>query len=463
MSYLDLGFDKFLKRPTIGPGTSGDDNTGKEIHIDQILKKGRFGPETGAWYLDFDTGEVSFPPGSIKGTQISFKSRDIKAVVSNNFDGAYKDLEDAVEYVNRNGGGTIYIDSGTYVLNKSVRLYSDISLVGAGPGRTIIDFNNTTNNIWSYFSLIEFSKVSSGDADSIQNIHISGIEFRNSTNQGAVVSIGACRNATISQCMFRNNYADIDFAAVFPGAIYENYFLCTNSYDSIDISGGYVNVYNNYISGTTTKTCIDVSTTGCKVINNNIEICNIGINIGADECVVSGNSVSSFYGTGILINQVSVSRVDSNYVVSTVTSDYGIFMNSCSYCNVTNNSILGGTSAVPDYVNLGISIGGTSAYNSVVGNTIFGSNSACIKVQQNANRNSVTGNALSHSVGSGIYIDGDRTVVSGNLVQSNDAYGIATSATADRSCIVGNISLNNGTSNYTNGGTNTTAASNVIA
>ncbi|HEX9503629.1 MAG TPA: hypothetical protein VF974_04895 [Patescibacteria group bacterium] len=55
-------------------------------------------------------------------------------------------LQTAINTLNTAGGGTLYLQTGTYTLGSSLTLYSNISIIGTGSGNTTIDFNTTANN-----------------------------------------------------------------------------------------------------------------------------------------------------------------------------------------------------------------------------------------------------------------------------------------------------------------------------
>lgn len=63
-------------------------------------------------------------------------------------------IQDAVDYVSASGGGVVFLTNGTYTMDSSIVLPSDVTLQGATGGGVTIDFQNTSNNISATGTLI---------------------------------------------------------------------------------------------------------------------------------------------------------------------------------------------------------------------------------------------------------------------------------------------------------------------
>lgn len=57
------------------------------------------------------------------------------------------DIQTAIDLLNTNGGGTVYLKGGTYTQNTALAGYSSVKIVGDSQVTTIIDFNSTAANL----------------------------------------------------------------------------------------------------------------------------------------------------------------------------------------------------------------------------------------------------------------------------------------------------------------------------
>lgn len=73
------------------------------------------------------------------------------------------DIQTAINYVNANGGGTVFLKNGTYSPGKSLTMYSNIIIQGQSGASTIIDFGSGAYS----FSMVGSSVYSAGSIASI--------------------------------------------------------------------------------------------------------------------------------------------------------------------------------------------------------------------------------------------------------------------------------------------------------
>ncbi len=89
---------------------------------------------------DFDS-LFSYPLGKINYTHLTASSRTYSAIVSLSREkGTFLSIQEAINYVNNLGGGTVFIRNGTYYVGNDLTLYSRVSLIGESFGGVIIVF-----------------------------------------------------------------------------------------------------------------------------------------------------------------------------------------------------------------------------------------------------------------------------------------------------------------------------------
>src|SRR6185312_877489 len=90
------------------------------------------------WSID-STGNAEFNDGTFRGDVII---GGISRTIDNS-----ENVQDALDYLHANGGGTLYLKSGTYSISKSLTGYSSVALVGISPAATILDFGSTNHTL----------------------------------------------------------------------------------------------------------------------------------------------------------------------------------------------------------------------------------------------------------------------------------------------------------------------------
>jgi len=93
----------------------------------------------------FVQGEFVYP-GSVRNRAINQPSRTFDAIVDINGGADFTSIEDAVEHVNRLGGGDIFVRAGTYLPGRTITITKPINIVGVSASLVTIEFNNTSRN-----------------------------------------------------------------------------------------------------------------------------------------------------------------------------------------------------------------------------------------------------------------------------------------------------------------------------
>jgi len=86
---------------------------------------------------------------SIVNDKLKPAVRAYTAIVSNDDDAEFSDIQSAINYCDSIGGGNVLIKSGYYLLSSNIELARGVDLQGAGINETILDFQNGAYGIKS--------------------------------------------------------------------------------------------------------------------------------------------------------------------------------------------------------------------------------------------------------------------------------------------------------------------------
>lgn len=323
-------------------------------------------------------------------------------------------IQAIIDYISGLGGGTVYLPKGTYLVS-GITLPSNICLLGAGKGLSILklinnsthhliysaissnvkisnmtlDGNKANQEINTYFG-VEFNAVTNGEIENLEvkNCSAHGIDCRNSSN------------IHVYKCVSINNYnVGINFNSVLNGFINKN--ICSGN----GMGGIYL---ENFMS----KNCVvsenivnyngtEVSHQGILVqaenvhVTDNFTFSNHGVGIDLGNCnkiTVKGNYVYDNGSIGIELNSTDNSIVSGNIVIANgrINNSSGIMVIEMGYTGGSNNNIisnnrisLGGTT----YQNYAIEVSSAATNTSVIGNDVTGGGN--VKNIQNAGTNTV--------------------------------------------------------------------------
>lgn len=352
------------------------------------------------------------PTGAISYQTVQQRGRGVTALVSlDGANGSFKELQEAIAYANRQGGGVIVLTKGTYIMTGDLTLFSNIHLIGQDPHDTILDFNNTNYRILA----------TGANGSELTNIKIQSLTVKNSlltaAGQAATLHFNYIDDSEISNCIFVNN---------------------TSSYGG-DPVGGDISLEN----------CDRFSVKNNYSSSSEVFLYTDGDDQVIKENVVTGAAVKGIYASG---NRLSIM---SNNIINSTT--HAIWLEACHEARIINNYI-------SVYTGYGLTLGQDNAsdYCVVMGNIISGGPSG-ISMYNNDKYNVITGNNLTDN-DDGIYaVDGDRNIITNNVVVLGADTGITLGAGSDRNLVANNIVLGNTTAQITNNGTNTTLADNIVA
>ena len=198
------------------------------------------------------------------------------------------------------------------------------------------------------------------------------------------------------------------------------------------------------------------------------------------------NSDTSGGNSKIILKDFRISMTGPN---STVTRIYGVYIENATECIINNVFFSATQRRFESYITFNnvdssyifnclfvdgphtdsASIELQESTKNIISTNIFedllASVGSGIIINSTSHNNTINGNILSFGAGTyGIDISGDRNIITNNKILGvTETNGINITATADRTLVVGNISLDNSGGNYGDAGTNTTATGNIIA
>jgi len=336
----------------------------------------------------------------------------------------------AVAAVNTDGGGVIYIPTGTTVTLEDVDITTgDVMIVGGGPdsilqiGGAVTDyglsFASSSHNILIADLTIDGN---SQTAHGIQFAPSQNIQVRNvlgksfGSGHGVLSFQGSgdtvCERVKISSCDFSANYISLDFDGI------DMLQIVGCNFDG----GKGDDIY--YSDATASRPFRDVSIVGCAFVNadaNCIELIN-----GAAAGVTRTNlTISGCNFRGDSSGAATIELTKFRNFTITGSAFYlpgaeAILLTDCDYGSIVGNTITGpGQSG--DH---GINVDSDCTYMTVQGNNV---------------------SAMTGGTAAGIYSAGDYCAVSGNICSGN-VYGIVVASTLTVS--VGNGGQGNSTAQF---------------
>lgn len=415
-------------------------------------------PRAAAWLNEIE--------GQVYGATSAFFGADNTGAVD-----ATSAIQAAIDAASNAGGGVVYCPAGTYLLKGTVYLADDVTLAGDGMGKTIfsaspdaagspsVAFGNgdvwtvTTSNV----SLRDFT-VDRSAATAQHGFNLNGVtnwSFQRVEVTGAgepLVASGAVsisgvmpgsfsgsrvqsKNVTFVDCRFkRTNNFGIQFSfiegGVVTGCVFED---CYREVIGVEPESGCtaqdVTITGNTITtgtvdtGTATGVIVVTESSGgtidgVVVSGNNLRNTNTvasnanpGILVlGADNVVLSGNTIIGMNGQGIAIGSASFA-----------TSSTLVTNNVVRSCNAGSNTTFNGA---------GISL--RQAFQCVLtGNWIFGSGhtASIYESQSGAGRNVIVGNQLLDTTWF-VPLSGSHSYTRGNLVKRTGSSARVSTATS---------------------------------
>ena len=345
-------------------------------------------------------------PENIYNEKIKFIARAYKATVSDDGNGDFDNIQDAIDYVNGIGGGAIFVKNGTYKQTANIVLYSDITLEGEDDDNTIIDFNETEYHIHISGSTTVYKR----------NIHILRFKIQNCWyyERGAIY-MRYVEDSSILGCYFLDNFNSSEGEGIdIYGYNADRIKVEGNRSDGAGSFGSFFGdqmyVGRNYIINTDSDAITRIGSRSM-IINNYI------INSG---------------GSGIFtIAQDVESRIVGNAIIE--PGSYGIYIFQGDQIQVTDNHIDGN-----GVTTLGIRLYDADG-NIIKGNVIKDFSDNGIHLYNKCKRNVITANQVRNSGDYAVSINHATCI--NNLITSNVLYNSGIAAIRDIS--TGTIDSNN--------------------
>lgn len=331
----------------------------------------------------------------------------------------FTDIQEAVDYINNLGGGTVFLKSGTYYPDNNINLYTNVKIIGENKNTTTIDFQ-----------LAEYQIRTLGiSADHITNVGLHNIEIANS----GFYELGAVRFEYCDDIILNNVSIDGTDYTADPAtfALYvENCqrlridgLSLTNNNRGIYLSGfGQTSIVDSYIYNTRGILLAVFSGSSLTFRNN---VCDSNSQFSSDSIIYFNGTLTDFeissnYFTlcknAVINNQTGgVQRLSirDNVMVATTGGDYGIVLNGVDNGSISGNKITGFTA---DGVQLN-----DCTNNSVIGNIIYGNGGDGIECDATTYGTTVVGNCITGNTGYGVRATGDGTNAIGNILSTNTA------------------------------------------
>jgi len=295
-----------------------------------------------------------FQPGS---------ERAISAIVGKGV-GEFSNIQEAIKFTNKLGGGRVLIMPGTYHIKNDITLYDDISIDGLSKADVILDFQNSTT-----CSIV---------IKDIRNVDIKLLTIKNSNNANGAIyiennftvppEITSNQRINIEGLLFRNNKIDIySNKGRLINIIANEGIESETFFQSVGASSSIVVIEKNYTNDYS-GVAISLATAQNKIIGNQFQNSVGGFYIGAvspNEFI--GNSISTSSGYGVEIVGGDDNHFSANSINSGDTAGVKIKTGS------NNNTFTGNRLAGTDY---GVDIDATATDNVVVGNFLSGGSGA---------------------------------------------------------------------------------------
>lgn len=305
-------------------------------------------------------------------------------------------IQEAIDWVNLEGGGMVYLPVGTYTISSDITLYSNITLIGEDKDNCIIDFNNTSSVIKAIGSRSGF----------LSDIHIKNLTLKNCTNSTyASIRLESVSDSSVRHCSFDSNWnsgassggdvylydcirvtvadCDADSSGTFVNAQWNNSYsnsninlrILRNFADGgekyfVQLEGRYMIIQGNYVEDTADDAFRLDAASSTIVTNNYVQRYSTrAVYVGGGDLHIVHNLFRANPGivTGdcIYIDGISYSMIKDN-LIEVADSNTGIYLGSN-----TNFVLMTGNQIVGDFSGTGINISAASCNSNMVSNNFY--------------------------------------------------------------------------------------------
>ena len=377
-----------------------DDTTSIDEEIDALvlthnLDPSAHGQENESVYEHRASALLDHLSYSIYNIKTNPAARIYKAIVGTGAEADFTTIQQAIDWANLYGGGTVFIKAGTYNISSDITLYSNITLLGEDDDLTILDFGASSASIQAVGTSGTHKK----------SITLEHLGFKNGENEDQLIFLKYVDDVVIEQCKFSHDNPTITILTSWISTdagcnrifIRENQFLSGPKYLNLNL----VNrcwILENYFFNC--QRDMIVGGGGSHVIIRNNVFENARLNISYTGAIfietdivnlhIEGNQFINCRGGAIFLSNMVRSLVIDNRIDGSADTDYGINLYLCMRCTVVSNNI--------DNVNQA----GIYAFDS--------------------DKNNITGNTCTNCDDSGVNIDGaacDKNLVLGNVLTDN--------------------------------------------
>ena len=260
------------------------------------------------------------------------------------------------------GGGRVLINTGTYSIANTITLKDNVSLVGQDPFRTELNFQFGTANIVT--------------ETGASNLEISNLSLNYCNNGSAVVYMDVPYLCELNNLIFTGNRSVT--GTTFAVLVDSGYLIRMNNIDEYS-SGGFVKAISD---------SAEVNMVNCSALDVDIGLEGDPITTGFDfshftnldihatKYAVKGDFYACVFNGGHYYNYGTTGTV---VALDSVTTNNNVFQG-CVIQNVMSNG-------VPLLID-------SAGYNQFVGNTVVGTNTDGVRLQNGANDNTFVGNRI---------------------------------------------------------------------
>lgn len=236
------------------------------------------------------------------------------------------DLQDAIDMVDSNGGGVVYLKGGTYDLVNNIVIPSNVHIVGVGSGGSILDFGGTAHQVQAIGTAM----------DQVVSVKLQGITIQNSST--ALLKLDYCLNFSGNDITVMDGLKGIEATNM---EIFNFDTFSSDTCDTgIDLSTCDSMTLNNMaVTGATVGGFIFDTVNNATYINSSVDT-STGVGISMTDCgdfTLDSYSLVDITGIGMLCDNTTVMSAASG-TIANCSSDGVRLQNGTSNCQfVTSN------------------------------------------------------------------------------------------------------------------------------